>query len=382
MSTNRSQLLDWARALAIALVVCRHGYVLQLDTSAHALSWPLLARNLALNGWLGVDLFFVLSGFLLSRQLLGREGPTSAIDFVANFWRRRAYRIIPCYLIVVIPIWMSREYSGGTNATGHLQLLVHLLFLQDYFGSDLLVTTWSLATEEKFYLLLPFLVILSFRVLPERFAVGLLAVSALMLASRLITCYVLAPTSYSDFFWEVRAPFHNALDGLLMGMAAGYLIQANPDWLHRLLQRTTKRLFVALVLAAGALLISISWLDTSYLLSTLLIWFFSFIAAWLVVIGVSSEGKGLPLIRRSNVISWIATISYPLYLVHYLMLDPSQLLARLVSDNSQVQQFAFWGAYLTGSFAAAWLLHIFIEKPFLQLRGDRWRRADAKPSPL
>lgn len=383
MNATRSDFLDWVRAVAIALVLLRHGYVSQLEFSSPTISWPAPMGNLANNGWLGVDLFFVLSGFLLSRQLL-RKDRASIGKFVGDFWRRRAYRILPTYLTVLIPIWLLLEYArNGAGGPGHLQLLVHLLFLQDYFGSDLLVTTWSLATEEKFYLLLPLLVILSFRTSPRRFAGLLVMVSLLILTGRLVTCSAAAPANYSDFFWQVRAPFHNALDGLLLGMAAGYLIQANLRWLDSLSKPTCRRLLWTLLLFLAVLLVSLDWLDVGYLLSSTIIWFVASTTACLLLVGVSLESQGEPAVRPWPVASWVAKISYPLYLIHYVMLVPAQSLAQAISHGLPARQLFFWFVYLTSSFLAAWLLHVMIEKPFLSLRESRKPLLErANPTPL
>lgn len=384
MSTKHSELLNLARAIAIALVLLRHGYISQLELSIQSNPWPTLAANLALNGWLGVDLFFVLSGFLLSRQLLECGRSSGTVEFVVRFWRRRAYRILPCYLMVLIPLWLIREYSGDVSAgTGHLQLLIHLLFLQDYLGSELLITTWSLATEEKFYLLLPLLVIVSFCTSSMRFAGVLMAASVLILISKLITCWTVAPTNYPDFFWQVRAPFHNALDGLLMGMATGYIFQANPRWLNRLSQQTKMLLLLALFLVATVLLVSFNWLDTSFMLSCVAIWTASIISSGLVLVGVSSERNSNQPFKKWSFVSWLAAVSYPLYLAHYLMLFPAESIALAADQSPYARQIIFWFAYLVGSFALAWLLHIAIEKPFLRLRESRkFSHTIVSPAPL
>ena len=374
MDPGRSRVLDWARAAAIVLVLLRHGYLWQvqeLDGGA----WPAFAGNLARNGWLGVDLFFVLSGFLLSRQLLARAQAANTSDFVRIFWYRRVLRILPAYLAVLLPLWFFREYAGdGYAATGYHQLLIHLVFLQDYLGSGLLVTTWSLATEMKFYLLLPLLVLLSFRMASRsRFACFLLAASAMLLAGRLGAWWIIRPATYPEFFWQVRAPFHHALDGLLLGVAAGYLLQANLSWPQPCSQAGAKRVLAMLLLVGGALLISFDWLETAYPLASAMIWVFSIICSGLVLVGVSAEDAGNRPVGDSRVVSWVAGISYPLYLIHYLMLGPALAIALAADRWWHCPQVLFWAFYLISSFALAWVLHRVVEKPFLQLRNLRIR---------
>lgn len=366
-SPGRSGLLNWARAIAITLVLLRHGYTSQMELPS-VVQWPAFAENLALNGWLGVDLFFVLSGFLLSHKLLIWDRSTRDGRFVLDFWRRRALRILPAYLVVVVSVWGVLEYgTGGQLAAGSLQLLIHLTFLQDYFGSEVLVTTWSLATEVKFYLLLPLLVIASFRISsPGPFGILLLSVSVMVLAIRLIQCWVLTPGTYPEFFWGVRAPFHNALDGLLLGVAAGYIFHANPGWLRRLSLATGNAILAALLLAAAVLLVSFNWLEASFLLSSAVIWMASAIWFGIVLVGVSMERQRGRTAKDARLVSWVATISYSLYLVHYPVLYPAKYIAVTVSTDPVIQQATLWISFVVGSLAFAWLLHKFVEKPFMQ----------------
>ncbi len=268
----------------------------------------------------------------------------------------------------MVSVWAVLEYgAGGQLAAGSLQLLIHLAFLQDYFGSEVLVTTWSLATEVKFYLLLPLLVIISFRISsPAPFGVLLLSVSVAVLAFRLIQCWVLTPETYPEFFWGVRAPFHNALDGLLLGVAAGYIFHASPGWLRRLSPATGNVILAALFLAAAALLVSFNWLEASYLLSSAVIWVASAIWFGIVLVGVSMERQRGRVAREARLVSWVATISYSLYLVHYPVLYPAKYVALTLSTDPVIQQATFWVSFVGGSLVFAWLLHKLVEKPFIQ----------------
>ena len=101
-----------------------------------------------LNGWIGVDLFFVLSGFLIGRQALRSR------DGIGRFWFKRATRILPAYWVclAVVAAWMTVAASWNGRAP---HFLSHIVMLQDYTGSIFVPAFWSLGAEEKFYLLTP-----------------------------------------------------------------------------------------------------------------------------------------------------------------------------------------------------------------------------------
>ena len=141
--------LDGLRALAILLVMARHSLrtVLPHDTYAPVLTIGTFDLTPALlNGWIGVDLFFVLSGFLIGRQAW--RG-----DSLARFWFKRVTRILPaywtCLAIIALLITIGGRWQGSA-----VPFFWHVVMLQDYTGSVFVPSFWSLGAEEKFYLLL------------------------------------------------------------------------------------------------------------------------------------------------------------------------------------------------------------------------------------
>ena len=111
-------------------------------------------------GWAGVDLFFVLSGYLIGAQLLRplREGRPLG---VAGFYRRRAYRILPAYLVVLglYVVWPLWHEATGMSPLWEFLTFTENLFV-DYSRNYAFSHVWSLCVEEHFYLLLPWLVLL------------------------------------------------------------------------------------------------------------------------------------------------------------------------------------------------------------------------------
>ena len=156
---KRIKELDGIRGIAMLLVLTYHYFYngAVLDSSlAKQLLKPLSI------GWSGVDLFFVLSGFLIVGILLDVKGSK---NFFSTFYIRRALRILPLYylllaLFVILPNFISNEELFKLK----FPFWSYILFIQNFFmikfdfGTSWLGVTWSLAIEEQFYLLLPFLV--------------------------------------------------------------------------------------------------------------------------------------------------------------------------------------------------------------------------------
>jgi peptidoglycan/LPS O-acetylase OafA/YrhL len=137
--------LDALRGLAILVVVWHH--------AGGAASTSLFARR----GFLGVDLFFVLSGFLIVTLLL-RERDARGGICLPRFYARRALRIFPLYYMVLMHVAVGLAYRPGTSWAGQFwdKLPYYLTFLSNWIpDATLLAVTWSLAAEEQFYLAWP-----------------------------------------------------------------------------------------------------------------------------------------------------------------------------------------------------------------------------------
>jgi len=170
-------------------------------------------------GYVGVDIFFVISGFLIT-QIISREIGDGTFS-ILRFYERRARRIVPAILVVILAclaagwfILLPDEYLAlGKTSLATIAFVSNIRFFvssSDYFGPEVafdpLLHTWSLAVEEQFYLLFPFLlIVLSNRFLPYRFvAIAVLcaisfALSVWGVANFEIATFYLLPTR----FWEL-----------------------------------------------------------------------------------------------------------------------------------------------------------------------------------
>lgn len=211
---NRIRELDGLRGIAILLVIAYH-YLEPFHRGATG--WRFFALAPARMGWVGVDLFFVLSGFLIGSILLAnREAPA----YFSAFYIRRFCRILPLYVPVVLLFFYWHQRSA---ATPQPPLMQYLTFTQNFwfaskgsFGNGLLAMTWSLAIEEQFYLLLPALV----RFNPgKRFAVIVIACIALGPMLRYAFLFVAGRSA----FFTILVLLPTALDPLMLGVLAAWL---------------------------------------------------------------------------------------------------------------------------------------------------------------
>jgi peptidoglycan/LPS O-acetylase OafA/YrhL len=214
----RNPSLDVLRGAAVLLVFCYH--------SEGAL---LISRF----GWIGVDLFFVLSGFLVSGLLFREYQATQEVQ-PGRFLLRRGFKIYPQFYFFIAVMVVAACIQGVPPGTG--QVLAEVLFVQNYF-SGMWGHTWSLGVEEHFYLLLTAAIITlarrggtdPFRRLP----VWILVVSAAVLGLRILTWTLHPGTSgYLNVY-----PSHLRIDSLLTGVLISYFHSFYPAGLARWMRR-------------------------------------------------------------------------------------------------------------------------------------------------
>lgn len=378
--------LDGLRAIAILLVLGRHA-VRPFWTPGE----PLLPIGVGLdlgvplvNGWLGVDLFFLLSGFLITRHVCRRLEEPSGFAF-APYLAGRALRILPAYLVVlfVAGFGLVPLYDPGRE---HLaaRLGYHLLFLQDYLPANIVVVFWSLGIEAKFYLLAPPLLLALFRLrspaLRLWLVVGLIVLAPLLrLATDLSGPEV---TTYPDWFKTFRSPFHLTFDGLATGVLVGLLFHLKPAWIKSavLPGRVLAGGLVATLVLLGLapLLDQIDPFDRR-LLETVLA--FSLGA---ILFGLVLRDRPTPCLH-GRVLLVYARISYSLYLVHLPLLPATlALLDRSMALDQMTragQALIFIPSYILVSTLAALVLHFAVEKPFLLVK-DRLQERPSKAAAL
>jgi peptidoglycan/LPS O-acetylase OafA/YrhL len=243
--------LDVLRGVAIIMVLLRHTVVPW--SKAGVLQYPMLF--LWKIGWTGVDLFFVLSGFLIGGLLFKEILKTDRLD-VKRFFIRRGLKIWPPYFVLLALLFIELRFSGNSIRDSLVTLMPNLVHLQNYFDAltyhgqswSLRGHTWSLAVEEHFYLALPIFLILLTRGWRNVKALSAIPIAAIVIivactATRCITNwhgpFVLGTYQY---------PTHLRIDGLFFGVLLAYLYHMKPAMLGRIGHHKWPLLLVGLAL--------------------------------------------------------------------------------------------------------------------------------------
>lgn len=353
--------LDLLRAIAVIWVMLFHSYL--VGGLGEDYAW--LSRY----GWMGVDLFFVLSGYLIGSQVLAPLARGERLSF-GGFYLRRAFRILPAFLAVlaiylVVPGF--REASGMEPAWKFLSFTVNLLI--DYGRNQAFSHAWSLCVEEHFYLVFPLLAWwLTRRPSTAVFIAVCIAVVAAGVALRAgvwlhdASTEGLPATAQRNWFVEdIYYPTWNRLDGLLAGVVLATLKSFRPhSW-----RRAQAHANVALLLGLGGVALAFRLFHVrTGLLGNAIGWPVLSAGLALLVFAGASRGSWIGRWAIPGA-GWLAAVSYSLYLVHKAMFHVVDEAFGEVLAGRGVVAFAAFGV---AALAAAALLHYGVERPFLRLR--------------
>jgi peptidoglycan/LPS O-acetylase OafA/YrhL len=324
-------------------------------------------------GWSGVTLFFILSGFLITGILCDSR---NTVHWWRNFYIRRTLRIFPLYYATLFVVFLSAVLAhNGLFALTRLWL--YALFLQDIpflranfvdFGSSpWLGHFWSLAIEEQFYLVWPFLITRMKTVRQaQHLCISVFVLSILFRAA--IWRFHPRPLEYDEFLFTRAGEL----------AAGGYLAMCFRDTLWSRLQ-SRARLITPLALAGFLIVCAITrsfGMASGLMMNLGLPCITIFYSGFLVL----SLDKGLVnRFARMSWLRWFGGISYGLYVIHQL-LNPvySELTTSLASHASHNAQRALnFLLAATISTTLAWLSLRFFETPFRKLR-TRYKPAPAQ----
>ena len=335
-------------------------------------------------GWAGVDLFFVLSGYLVTGLLFAEYRAHGRVD-LKRFLVRRGFKIWPAYFAYVgfVGLWLvAKQWQGDDAGVG--ELWPNLLHVQNYFGTPR-VHTWSLAVEEHFYLVGALLAALWLT--PGRDAASVRGFP-LLGAAALAT---LALVRFGE--WTLRGPdavnifaTHLRFDGLLCGSLLAYFAQFERARLAPLEARPALCLGLGVALAAPTLLLTpdhSAWIAGPGL--TVM-----YVGFGLVVIAARGwEARRAPApgrVRRAllGAMQRIGIASYGIYLWHVDLAQTPLVKVGAAAANWGVPAEAGWllvtGAYVFIAFVTGTVLTRLIELPMLGVR-DRLFPSRLEPAP-
>lgn len=374
---NHFPALHGVRVLAIVLVVQFHVTGAFVDEKL-AMS-PLLA-TLSWSMFFGMDLFFLLSGFLIGTMIL-HASETGEGTGILRFWLRRAFRIFPLYyvsLAVLVALYPM-------NATQRANLPFELVYLTNYLHVERSTTTmmwgWSLCVEEHFYLVVPFLMAgLSF----VRSRGGKLVLLALLFSTALVVRLAILfrtplPWNETAFFQDVYIRTHTRYDTLVAGVFLAFVQRQHLETVRAWVAKAWVRWLVALhvVLCLAFLMIQPPQLPLR-MISRCFAWgtVTSLMYVPLLLVVMNHDGWAPRLLSRGGFLK-VATLGYGIYLWHVPVLEKVVLpLTRRLADVGAGPSAVWWSTLallLVATTGAAWVTHLAVEKPALWLR-DRLAR--------
>lgn len=343
LGTRTFACLDGLRAMSIAAVVWHH--------ACEPLAWPATSR-----GFLGVDLFFVISGFLIVTLLLRERDRTGRIDLPA-FYMRRSLRILPLNIAVTCGLWAAAAWlPGGEAANIRAGAPWALLYLSNWIAVDgMLAVTWSLSAEEQFYLVWPAL---------ERWLRP--AVPLLWLACLGTSLVLVLGHAHAGLFpWLPGMLAQTTFVPILLGVGLAHALHA-PRHFARAARWLGHRAAAPLVLAALLAAASLPGADISGLPRLCLHVLFTLLVAACVV----REDNGLRALLRAWPCARIGAVSYGIYLLHHIALHFVHKLAAKAPAWHPLLTFV---CGLGLAWALAELSFRTFERFFLRLK-DRWTR--------
>lgn len=360
--SDRLNGLDHLRAIAIFLVMLFH----------YGRGIPSWLGPIKQIGWTGVDLFFVLSGYLIGFLLLKEYKETGKLNF-KRFYLKRFFRIIPAYIAVLIVYYSLPNLREGSG----LPSIWRFLTFTQNFGLDAQTQksfshAWSLCIEEHFYLLLPITITLVFKSRVQK-------ITPLIIISLIVLGFFLRIYNWNEhvqpfidsenrrqvflgFISKVYYPSYNRMDGLIIGFSIAAIFNFKP----RIKDFLTKHGNIVLLIGLGLFLLAYKICETFISYKTMVygLPLMSFAYGVIVIAAISPTCIIYKL--RSKFTFIIATLSYAIYLTHKQLYHLVRIgIAKF--ENEMLEQWTFWICILIAIIGGL-ILHILIEKPFMRLR--------------
>ncbi len=336
--------LDGLRALSVGFVLLIHGSFGHIT-----------------GGFLGVDIFFVISGFIITRLLMSEYSKTGRLDF-KKFYMRRIIRIFPPLLVCVI---MGVLYMGLTQDQTFkdmsLMVVSSLFFVSNFQSTEIMgviAHTWSLAIEEQFYIIWPALFLCLLRGKPRSIFIVLTTIVILTILARI---YILKAGINPKYIYSLT---FTRIDGLAIGALLAVSEKSFVNYCGRLLPLVSN---VTLTLAMSAVCFCLFFVTLGFMTHNVFA-FTGFAVFSAALIFSAIYAPKTHLIKRGlnlEIMRYFGRRSYGLYLYHYPIFRAIEYGYVPTSPVSHIAVLAF---KLGVSFLVTELSWRFMEKPLLALK--------------
>lgn len=317
-------------------------------------------------GYFGVDLFFVLSGFLLSLPYHRAAEHGLPMPSLVRFWHHRVRRVLPAYWLQMLVLIVAYAWLGQFDRIQPANIASHLGLVQNLFGAGPLLNPvyWSMPIEWDFYVALPLLAALMMR------APGwLVAIFALVwsLTYRLLAYLGWFDPAISQYIsYPSIHELPGRLDQFVYGMVAAWILVRRPHWVRQ------PGLWLAAGLAGVIFMVIGAGPRGDFLVRFDAPWLFchhSLIAAAfsMLVLGVAAGAPSGRRLFAGRVLVWLGLISYSLYLWHYPLLTLWQYLV----GTGWFGAAPLLSLLLLATpimLLVAWLSYRYVERPFLAMK--------------
>ena len=352
---GRNKSLDVLRAIAVLLVMFTH---LHLLSKQQVTGFSKLIRLSLVwgprGGWIGVDLFFVLSGFLVAGLLFSEYKKSSNIH-VGRFLLRRGFKIYPNFIFFIITAFLLERLVLNMHYPVSLYIK-DLFFIHNYFGGRF-GHTWSLDVEEFFYFFLVayLLVLVRFKKVNLRN----LIITDIVLIVLGVTARFINNIKYPVLNFNMHyEKTHFRLESLFLGVVLSYLYHYNKDELFTFSKRWKKQVFLPIILLL--LIPFIVDRAQNHWISVVFLSIMPFSFCTLIILALQSDSAFF----NNRVLSFLGTYSYGIYLWHF----PIQEWLLPASFNSQQEWLVYAISYFSLSIILGILSTYVVEKPFLKIR--------------
>jgi len=362
--TNRVFGLDLMRAMAITMVLCSH--ILWIYNPNDGI----IRQLFALFGFLGVEFFFVLSGFLIGRILYKMyiiEQYT--IKSALYFLKRRWFRTLPNYYLVLL-INIIITWCLGYSMPN---LELYFVFLQNGFSmmSTFFPESWSLSVEEWAYIVLPFsLLLFSIVFRPKNkkrfFLIMTLSLIALFVCFKMIYQFTVQTTSLDEWNVSLKSVMIYRLDAIFVGVLCAW-VSSNYSvvWKKFKLQSAVIGGLIMLFMYFGMGFLNILPENYPFVWNVLYLPLASLSIAFLVPFFSQLE-TSISLLKKP--VEFISRISYSIYLLHYSAILQLLLLYFDKSNKTLTELHAITAIYLIITVVLSAVIYRFYEQPIMNLR--------------